>query len=71
MKYEYGHSWNDTDGQLKCMEKNLSQIHFVYLKSHMEWPWDLTQASAETGQQLTTWPMSQLPCLVNAEVLVI
>jgi len=27
--------WNDTDrGKLKCWEKNLSQCHYIYQKSH-------------------------------------
>jgi hypothetical protein len=30
------HSWNDTDREkLKYTEKNLSECHFVYHKSHM------------------------------------
>jgi hypothetical protein len=29
--------WNDTDrGKLKNSERNLSQYHFVYHKSHMD-----------------------------------
>jgi hypothetical protein len=31
--------WNDIDrGKSKNSEKNLSQCHFVYHKSHMDWP---------------------------------
>jgi len=31
------HWWNDTDrGKLKYLERNLSQCHFVYHKSHMD-----------------------------------
>jgi hypothetical protein len=31
--------WNDTDrGKLKCLEEHLSQCHFLYHKSQMDWP---------------------------------
>jgi hypothetical protein len=38
--YEFGERrWNDIDrGKPKNPERNLSQCHFVYLKSHMGWP---------------------------------
>jgi hypothetical protein len=32
------HQWNDTDlVRPKYLEKNLSQCHFVHLKSHTDW----------------------------------
>jgi hypothetical protein len=38
------HRWNETDrGKPKYSEKNLSQCHFVYHKSHMD------QLGIETG----------------------
>jgi hypothetical protein len=31
--------WIDMDQEtLKCLERNLSQCHFVHQKSHMDWP---------------------------------
>jgi hypothetical protein len=31
--------WNDTDrGKRKCLEKNLTQCHFVHNKSRTDWP---------------------------------
>jgi len=33
------HWWNYTDlGKPEYLETNLSQCHFVYNKSHMDWP---------------------------------
>jgi hypothetical protein len=39
MKISMGHRWNNTErGKLKYLEKNLSHCHFIYHKSHMDWP---------------------------------
>jgi hypothetical protein len=37
MKISMEHGWNDIDrGKPKYSERNLSQCHFVYHKSHMD-----------------------------------
>jgi hypothetical protein len=61
------HRWNEIDrGKPKYSEKNLSQCHFVYHKSHMDWPRHRTQASAVGGRQLTSWAMARpyLRCIL-------
>jgi hypothetical protein len=32
------HRWNETDSRKPKYSKNLSQCHFIHLKSHMDWP---------------------------------
>jgi len=45
--------WNDTSRRKpKYSEENEFECHFVYHKSHMDWPWDKTWASAVKGKLL-------------------
>jgi len=39
------HSWNDDRGQLKYLEKSLSQCYFIHHEYHMDW------------QRITTGPL--------------
>jgi len=44
------HWWNDTSRRKpKYSKENKSQCHFVYHKSHIDWPWVETWASAVKG----------------------
>lgn len=54
------HWWNYTDlGKPEYLETNLSHCHFVYHKSHMQWPeTDSTWASVVTGWWLIAWVMA-------------
>jgi hypothetical protein len=44
---------------------NLSECHFIHLKSHKNWP----GASVVRGRWLTTWAMAQTQCVHNCLVL--
>jgi len=50
---EYGALVEWYRGKLKYLEKNVSWCHFVYHKSHVDWP------GPERGQWLTAWDMAK------------
>ena len=50
---------NDTDkGKLQYLEKNLSQLHFVHHKYHMDWPGPEPGAQWWEAGKLTAWAMA-------------
>jgi hypothetical protein len=52
--------WNETDrGKPKYSEKNLSQCHFVYHKSHIDRLRYRTRSSEVRGRRLTAWAMAR------------
>jgi hypothetical protein len=54
------HRWNEIyRGKPKYPSKNLAQCHFVYHKSHVDWPRDRNRTSTVRGQRLTAWAMAR------------
>jgi hypothetical protein len=73
--HEYGEPrWNDTDrGEQKNSKKNLSQCHFVYQRSHMDWPgrerWSLQWKSSDYLPELCHSPSALTVRFLSKTVL--